>query len=107
MRALGNRAYGIFPVKIGYKITARIADDGHIQLFYKLYHVLTEPVFVRRRMSRLINAFVHGTSQMLNEGTINSFVYRCDTKFLIQHHFCASAHNEKPPVFYTLFLLLY
>ena len=67
LRALLAGAHAVLPVKAGDKIATRIANHRHAQLPDHIDHVPAEAVFVRRRMSRLVNAAVHSPAQMLDK----------------------------------------
>ena len=83
----------VFPVKVRYKVSARITYDRHVQLFYQINDILTESVSIGKWMSWLINSIVYSSSQMFNKGTINSFVDLGNGKCFVHYHFCLFRHN--------------
>ena len=87
LRALIAGADAVFPVEARHKVAARITHHRHPQLAYHVDHIATETVFIRRGMTRLINAAVHGASQMLNKGTVNSWVDLSDGKVPVHNQF--------------------
>ena len=87
LRALIAWPNAVFPVEARHKVAARITHHRHPQLAYHVDHIATETVFIRRGMTRLINAAVHGASQMLNKGTVNSWVDLSDGKVPVHNQF--------------------
>ena len=64
-----DRTDGLFPIVTRHKVAAGIADYRHAQLRHGLHNVAAEPLFVCRRVRRLVDAVVHRTPQVLHEGT--------------------------------------
>ena len=87
-RSVFNRANTVFPIVTGNKITARIANNRNIKLFYKVYHITAKTIFICCRVVRFINAAIHCTTEMFNKRAINSFINFSDFKFFCKGDFC-------------------
>ena len=87
-----NGADTVFPIIAGNEISARIANDRHIQLFNKLYNILPKAVFIRGRVTGFINSAVNRSAQMLYKRAVYSFIDFADFKFLGDCDFCF--HNK-------------
>ena len=84
-RTLLLRADGILPAEAGDEVSARIAHDRHVQLAHQIQHVAAEPLFIRQRMGRLVNASIDGAAQVLNERTVQAAVDGGDDVVLVQN----------------------
>ncbi len=87
----------VLPAESGYKISARITDDGYLKFSYQFQSILTESLLVRNRTAFLINALINRTSKMFNKGAEDPFVCFSGEKIFVHDDLCFF-HCKNPPV---------
>ena len=83
-----HRADAVLPAITGYEVPARIADDRHAELPCQIGDVLPEPVLIRRRMLRLVDAGVDAAAEMLDERPVHPGVDRADPERWVNGDAC-------------------
>ena len=89
----------VLPAESGYKISARITDDGYLKFSYQFQRILTESLLIRKRTSLLINTLINRTSKMFNKGTEDPFVCFSGEEIFV-HDDLRFFHCKNPPVNY-------
>jgi hypothetical protein len=72
--ALLFRAYSIFPVIPGEKVSSRISHDCYTQLLDQLNYILSKAVLICEWRSWIIDSTVNTSTHVLCKRTINSFI---------------------------------
>src|ERR1700733_2125862 len=66
-RPILPRANAIEPVVAGNKVASRIADDGHAHFAHLIHDVSAKTTAVGELRARIVNSFVDGAAEMLQE----------------------------------------
>ncbi len=74
---VGRRSDGpdpVLPIVARHEVTARVADDGGAEFAGEVHDVAAKPLVVGRGMTRLEDAAVDATPEMLDEGAEDAAV---------------------------------
>ena len=96
--SLCHRSYGILPVEVGDKVAARVPDDRNVELAHKVDDVPAEAQLIGGRMLRLVDAVVHRSTQVLDEGAVDPLIYLSDFEILIYNEFSLACHIILPKI---------
>ena len=72
----------VLPVVAAQKVSARIANEGHIKVLYKIDDISPESLAVCRRVAWFIDSRVYCAAKMFDERTEQVAVHFSDSEFL-------------------------
>ena len=61
------RSHTVLPVESGDKIAAGIAHDRDAELSHHIQHIPPKALLISHRVTRLIDAAIHGAAEVLNK----------------------------------------
>ena len=76
-------ADAILPTVAGHEVATGITDGRRTKLTDQLDDVLAETVLIRLRMTRLVDAVIHATAQMLDERTEQTIINLSNLKIVV------------------------